>query len=161
MSAQPPQTLPEEATPEEEDEMIDGAVEDIFEYIKRVRKETGLLSRALDDEPPRKVRSLDALMTLFKSQVGAFNLTPAQIEWFYPQSRGNADFSIHEEHLHPNAENEIKFLNDLLPLVIPGDNYFEEGELDALNSKDYPLRFSVQHYIRTFFFISTRLFSFL
>ena len=146
---QPPQSP---ASPEEKETTtaVDDEVEDIFDYIKRVRKTTGLMSRALDDEPPRKIHSLDKLVTLFKSQVGEFNLTPAQIEWFYPQSKNNADFSINEEHLHPNAENEINFLHNLLPSVIPSDSYFEEGELDALNMKDYPLRFSVQHYIRKF-----------
>ena len=129
---------------------IEEQIEDTFELIKRVRRETGLLSRAMETRAPRKNRSLEQLMTLFKSQVGEFTLTPAQIEFFYPQSRNNIDFSIVDEALQPNQQSEFAFLEDLLPPIIPDESYFEEGELAALNSDDYPLRFSIQHYIRKF-----------
>ena len=48
-------------------------------------------------------------------------------------------------------EKDKKVLDDLVPLIVPEDSYFEPDELKVLDSEDHPLRFPPRYYISTAF----------
>ena len=121
--------------------------ESIFETIKQLRRQTRRFARNIDDDRPRSGETLTTFMDAFASQIQEYSLTPDQIEWFYPRSRLEPDFSIIDEALQPNVRAEQEFLNKTVPYELPEDSYFEPEEIHALLGLDNTLQYPIKHYI--------------
>ena len=119
----------------------------LFETARQIRKKYRLFSTFLDDEPPSSGENMTDFMSAYALQKGKYQLTPQQIEWFYPQSKSNENFDILDEALSPNTRAEEKFLQELVPEKIPPDDYFEPEETHALLGGDSPLNYPIKHFI--------------
>jgi hypothetical protein len=133
---------------DDDDDSMEDAVEDQFDAIKKIRETTRLRARLFHDTAPSNGRSLEQIMKNFENQSERYNLTPEQIEWFYPQSTHDPDFTMETHANTPNYWAEKEFLDLLLPTILPEDSYFDKGEIDYLNGEQFPLRKSVKYYIR-------------
>jgi hypothetical protein len=135
---------------DDNDESMEDAVEDQFDAIKRIRATTGRRARLLHDSAPSNGLSMEQLMEDFAKQRERYNLTPEQIQWFYPAATHDPDFTMETHANTPNYWREKELLDLLLPTVIPGDSYFDKGEIEYLNGGQFPLRMSVKNYICKF-----------
>lgn len=97
--------------------------ENIIDYIQRVRLSTR--KSAKFHPPERWASSLD-------KPDSRFNLTPKQLEWFFPVSKEAENWEYEGDYLDSGNKANKAYLEEHYKLIEPGDEYFDEEELPAL-----------------------------
>ena len=79
-----------------------------------------------------------------------FQLTPEQLEWYYPASKNVQDWVYEDDHSGAGVAADKAFLSKLLPTKYPDDDYFEKEEMPLMLSTGSALRFPPIYFIRKF-----------
>jgi hypothetical protein len=76
-----------------------------------------------------------------------YALTPEQIEFFYPASKQNINWSYQSDSMTSAAKADLAYLKRRFPKILPDVEYFEEREREALFDRRFALRFPAIYYI--------------
>lgn len=133
---------------------FDPILDNIFDYVKNYRAMTGKRLNLLENYLVPK-KEADTMYRENEYGEPVFNLSTDQLDWAYPDS-AKMNWDYEKSYDKDFTEIDAQFLDDLIPVVEPGDDYFEEEELPILYAQDTPLSSAPINYISKFFLIDVK-----
>jgi hypothetical protein len=118
----------------------------VIDFIRQRRKTTR--EKAVNLERNKPINPSSEYLRSEDANRSKYNPAMADLKVLYPDGVEPSVTHGVDALVNANFQKDKKVLNELVPTIIPPDSYFEQGELDLLESAEHPLRFPAKVYIR-------------
>lgn len=131
------------------DELFDAFDPERDSIIDMVKNFRGMTRRRLNLLETLLISQERAARTYRTASHGGaiFNLTDEQVKFTYPAA-SKPDFNYETQYDQDFTVENEKLLNDLVPEIIPDEDYFEEVEKPCIYGNEHPMSSSPAEFIR-------------